>query len=150
MVQIRPGTPADHDRLREIQQETLEEPWPELLATAVEGPPALFVAADPNPVGYAITIPGPEDVAYLPELAIDPRRQREGIGEAILETVFDHLWSEGFEELRLTAQAADERAHQFYRAQGFEKFEVLPDEYDAGDGILFRRELGKTDSNANE
>ncbi len=141
MIEIRSGRPADHERLREIQQATLAEPWPEILETATAGGVPLFVAVDTVPIGYTIVVPGPEDVVYLPEIAIAPDRQREGHGSALLGAVCDELASDGYDELRLTAEASDERAREFYRQNGFEPIERLPDEYESGDGVLFARDL---------
>lgn len=141
MTEIRPGRESDLDRLREIQRETLDEPWEGLLEMALDAPLSLIVLAEGTPIGYAVAIPGPEGQVYLPEIAIHPDRQREGHGSHLLQAVCVDLAWEGYEELRLTAQAADEAARGFYRANGFEAIDRLPDEYERGDGILFARSL---------
>lgn len=58
---IREARPDDLPALRAIQAVALAEPWPELLAVAVDGPPPLLVDADPNPVGYALAVAGDAD-----------------------------------------------------------------------------------------
>jgi len=141
MIDLRRGTWDDLDRLRAIQTTALDEPWPELLETAVGGYPPVYVAVDHEPVGYAVVVPGPETVAYLPELAVALERQREGYGSALLEYVCTELAGDGYDQLRLSVLATDERARQFYEQCGFEAIERLPDEFERGDGILLAREL---------
>ncbi|MFC6721687.1 GNAT family N-acetyltransferase [Halobacteriaceae archaeon SHR40] len=141
MLELRRGTRGDLDRLRQIQARTLAEPWPELLASAVGGYPPVFVAVDHQPVGYAIVIHGPETVAYLSELAVAPDRQGEGYGSKLLEYVCEELAADGYDRLRLSVLASDERARQFYSDCGFEQVERLPDEFERGDGILLAKEL---------
>lgn len=141
MIELRRGTRDDLDRLRQIQTTALAEPWPELLESAVGGYPPVYVAVDHQPVGYAIVIPGPETVAYLPELAVAPDRQREGHGSALLEYVCTDLAADGYHQLRLSVLATDERARRFYDDAGFDQVERLPDEFERGDGLLLAKDL---------
>lgn len=141
MVEIRPGRPEDGTRLRKIQAATIAQPWPELLDAALVGPPPLHVAVDgtETPVGYAIVVPGSGSVAYVPELAIAPQRQGEGVGSALLDAVCDSLREDGYEELRLTVREIDDGARAFYRDNGFEKLDHLPDHFENCDGFLLGR-----------
>lgn len=141
MVKITQATAVDGDRVREIQQRALPEPWPEILDAALGGFPPLFVAVDGEPVGYAIVMPGPEETAYLIEFAVAPGRQREGYGSALLETVIQEQQAEGYERLALTVRAVDDDAMRFYEQHGFETEERLPEEYSSGAGFLFVRDL---------
>jgi len=140
MVRIRPADPADLDRLREIQAAALAEPWPELLDTAVDGPLPVLVAEDDRPVGYAIVVSG-EGRVYVPELAVDPARQREGHGSALLAALCEHLRAEGHDALRLTVQATDDEARSFYREHDFEVVERVEDHFESGDGLVLERPL---------
>lgn len=140
MTEIREGRAADLSRLRKIQSDALDEPWPELLETATDGPPPLYVICEGEPVGYAIVVGG-TDAAYVPELAIHPDRQGQGLGSALLAWLGDHLDREGYGELRLTVQASDERARGFYRERGFETVERLTEEFESGDGLVLTRSL---------
>jgi len=136
MTTVRPGRPTDRPALEQIQQQTLAEPWPELLAAALAGPPPLFVRDDGDPIGYAIVVPA-DATAYVPELAVRPDRQGEGHGGALLEhvlTAFDDR-----DEIRLTVRAVDERAQAFYRDHGFEQIDRLPNQFESGDGLLLVR-----------
>ncbi|MFC6864807.1 GNAT family N-acetyltransferase [Halomicroarcula sp. GCM10025817] len=132
---IREATTADHDRLREIQAAALDAPWPGLLDVAVDGPPTLLVITDGLVVGYALVVPD-HPVAYLAEFAVDPRLQGQGYGSQLLTALVERLREAGFETLRLTARADDERVRSFYDGFGFEKRADLPDHYDDGDGVL--------------
>lgn len=140
MTRIRTGTASDHPALREIQSAALAEPWPELLETACSGPPPLFVRDDEGPVGYVIVIPAGER-AHVPELAVHPDRQGEGHGSALLSFLFDYLDDRGVCEVRLTVEAADERARGFYESRGFEIRDRLVEEFESGDGLLLGRQL---------
>jgi len=141
MSRIRSGRPTDRDQLRTIQECALTEPWPELLETAVSGPPPLFVVEADEPVGYAIFLAETDDVAYVPELAVHPDHQGNGYGSQLVEFLFEHLSDQGYSELRLTVQVADERARGFYQSHGFEELERLDDHFQSGDGLLLGREL---------
>jgi len=137
MTEIRPARPADGDMLRTIQQRSLAEPWPELLDTAINGPLPLFVVVDEQPIGYALVLTN--GVAYMPELAIHPDRQREGHGSALLSFLCDHLADSGHTEIRLTVRASDDGARQFYAAHGFEQIERVENHFENCDGLLLAR-----------
>jgi ribosomal-protein-alanine N-acetyltransferase len=138
MTTVRPGAPQDGAALTRIQQATLAEPWPELLETALSGPPPLFVADDGEPVGYAIVV-SEGSRAYVPELAVHPDRQSEGHGSALLSALVEEF--SDHEEMRLTVRAVDERAQAFYRDHGFEQVDRIADHFESGDGLLFARPL---------
>lgn len=138
MTTVRPGRSDDRPELARIQQAALAEPWPELLETALSGPPPLFVVDDGGPVGYAIVISEAER-AYVPELAVHPDRQREGHGSTLLSALFEEFATHA--EIRLTVRAVDERTHAFYRDHGFEQVDRIDDHFERGDGLLFARPL---------
>lgn len=136
---IRAARPADEARLRAIQSAALDEPWPDLLAVSLDGTSPVFVAAtEAGPVGYALVVPD-RPTAYLAELAVAPPAQGQGHGSRLLEAVLDRFCERGFEELRLTARADDERARSFYEGFDFTVAERFPDHYDDGDGVLLVR-----------
>ncbi|WP_302081442.1 GNAT family N-acetyltransferase [Salinibaculum rarum] len=139
MTEIREGRPDDLPRLRAIQS-ALAEPWPELLATATEGPPPLYVLVDGQPVGYALVVGEQEAVAYVPEFAVHPDQQGQGYGSQLMAWLCERLTGE-YDEIRLTVQESDERAQEFYRAHEFEQLERLADHFESGDGLLLARPL---------
>lgn len=141
-ARVRPGERADLPQLRRVQAATLAEPAPDLLrAAAADGPPALFVAEDPVPVGYAILVAG--ETAYLPELAVAPARQGEGVGTALLGALVRAVdeWEGSPDRLRVTARAGDDRAKRFYQSRGFAVTERLPDFFESAAGVVMVREL---------
>jgi ribosomal-protein-alanine N-acetyltransferase len=138
---IREGRPADEPRLRAIQSAALDEPWPDLLDVAVEGDPRLLVRdLGQGPIAYALVVPD-HPVAYLAELAVAPPLQGEGHGTQLLAALLTRLQANGFETVRLTARADDQRVRSFYDSFDFEVVEELPDHYDDGDGVLLVRSL---------
>lgn len=142
-MSVRESEPTDLPRLRAIQSSALDEPWPDLLEMAVEGPLTCHVIADGEPLGYAIVVTREGDVAYVPELAIRPDRQGEGLGSQLLSTLCTRLAAAGHEQLRLTVQASDRRARHFYADHGFETLERLADHFENGDGLLLARPLNE-------
>lgn len=150
-ARVRDGRTADLPALKAIQTTVLAEPWAELLAVAPDGPPILLVVTpeaagteveSDQPVGYALAVTdGDDDAAYLAELAVAPDHQGEGYGSALVAALVERLRDAGVDELRVTVRVVDEDARGFYRAQEFERRERLPDHYDAGDGLLFARDL---------
>jgi len=140
-MRVREGDPADLPRLREIQGAALAEPWPELLPAALEGPLPVYVVEDGAPVGYVVVVTDGESVAYLPELAVDPARQREGHGSRLLAALRDRLTAAGYDELRVTVRASDCGARAFYADRGFERIDRLDGHFEGGDGLLLALSL---------
>jgi ribosomal-protein-alanine N-acetyltransferase len=132
---VREGRPADLPHLRAIQSAALAEPWPELLETAVEGPPPLFVVDDGEPLGYAVVVPGGGSVAYVPELAVHPDNQRDGYGSRLLDRLRTR-YTAGGGQLRLTVRADDRGARAFYADHGFRVVDRLDGYFEAGDGLV--------------
>jgi ribosomal-protein-alanine N-acetyltransferase len=141
MTAIREAGPDDGQRLRAIQTAALDEPWPELLETALDGPPLCLVAAAPEPVGYALVV-ADDATAYVAEFAVAPAHQSQGYGSTLMRALCSRLDADGHERVRLTVRADDERARSFYDDHGFETVERVPDHYvDGGDGCLLVRPL---------
>lgn len=139
---VRPARPGDEPRLRAIQAVVLAEPWPELLAIAVDGPPVCLVYADPEPTGYALCVVDADGVdAYLAELAVADGYRGEGRGSTLVAALVERLREAGVERLRATVRSVDERARSFYADVGFEESERLPDHYAECDGVAMVREL---------
>ncbi|RLM97456.1 N-acetyltransferase [Haloarcula sp. Atlit-7R] len=137
---IREARPEDEARLRAIQTNTLDEPWPELLGVGIDGPPLVLVLDIGEPLGYALVVPDPP-VAYLAEFAIAPGKQGQGLGTALMDGLLDRLRTREFETVRLTARTDDEQARGFYDGFGFSVADELPGHYDDGDGVLLVRDL---------
>jgi ribosomal-protein-alanine N-acetyltransferase len=138
---IRPAVPTDEPRLRAIQSAALDDPWAELLAVAIDGAPHVLVVDEgEGAIAYTLTVPD-HPVAYVAELAVAPGMQGQGYGTELLSTLLDELRDSGFETVRLTARADDDRLRSFYREFDFTVEDKLSDHYsDGGDGVLLVRE----------
>jgi len=139
---IREAVTADEPRLRAIQSAALDDPWAELLDVAIDGHPHVLVVDEgEGPIAYTLTVPD-HPVAYVAELAVAPAMQGQGYGTELLSALLDRLRERGFETVRLTARADDERVRSFYDDFGFTAVDELPEHYDdGGDGVLLAREL---------
>lgn len=140
---IREVRPSDHSRLRTIQQATLSDPSPDLLAAAVDGPLVALVRLDSTGriVGYVVAVAG-DGRAYLPELAVAPDAQGVGHGTALLSAIRDRLREDGVETVRVTARADDSRVRAFYEERGFAAVEHVADHYaDGTDGVVYECRL---------
>jgi len=139
MARIRRGEPSDGEALCGIQGRAITEPVPALLSAALSGPPPLFVVDERGPVGYAVVVPG-GDVAYVPELAIHPDRQGEGLGSRLVEHVAAAF--DGHRELRVTVRTVDDGAQRFYDALGFDRQGRVEGQFENCDGLVMARSLG--------
>lgn len=141
---VRPARATDGPRLRQIQQDALAEPWPDLLDVALgDGPVCLVVeageAGDGAVVGYAVALTADAPVAYVPELAVDPDFQGQGYGSTLLRELLATLRGRGIERVRLTVREGDRRARSFYDEHGFETVDRVPDHFATGDGLVLER-----------
>jgi ribosomal protein S18 acetylase RimI-like enzyme len=73
-----------------------------------------------------------------PELAIAvvPNRRGRGLGEALLEALFERARADGYRALSLSVPAGDEPLVAFYEKHGFARVHE-----DGGDSVTMRREL---------
>jgi ribosomal-protein-alanine N-acetyltransferase len=137
---IRPATPADAAVLARLQTH-LAEPSPALLdawsSDAVPSPATVLVstAAADRPVGYLLAVPG-DGAAYVAELVVAPDHRREGRARALLSTYVAGV--EG--SVTVTVDPENEAARSLYRDCEFERAGRLPDFFDDGDAVLYRRD----------
>jgi len=139
---IRDATPADRPALARLQS-VLSEPSPELLDSALDGTAltpatALVSTTDENeadPVGYLLAVPG-DGTTYVGELVVAPARRREGRARALLAACAERT----DDALTVTVAPDNEAARSLYRECGFEKRERLPDFFDGGAAIRYRRD----------
>lgn len=118
---VRPIRPGDEAAVRALQS-VLEYADPDLPAAAIDGPYVGRVAleagtgggAEPEVVGYAIALPGPE--ATLSELAVAPDSRRSGIGRTLVDAIG---YAAGAERLFVATPVDAEDAHAFYESLGF-------------------------------
>jgi ribosomal protein S18 acetylase RimI-like enzyme len=119
---------------------------PELFLTLARHAPDLFLVAE-GPQGSGLdgfvlaSSAGDDDVRIL-LLAVDPSRQRAGVGRRLLKALEGALWSRGARSVRLEVRAENEAARAFYRAHAFQEERVEAGLYEDGhDAVLMRRRL---------
>ena len=148
---IRPAIPADRATLVRLQS-FLPEPSPGLLdnaldAAALTPATALVSTADADadgdgnggePVAYLLAVPG-DGTTYVAELVVDPEHRREGRAQALLSACAGRAGDDAH-ALTVTVAPDNEAARSLYRACGFERVERLPDFFDVGDAVLYRRD----------
>lgn len=96
---------------------------------------AFFVVAETlsAAVGYAFVTVGPgysswatgDRAATLETISVLPEHRGAGVGEALLETVWERLAEDGIEDLAITTAATNIDSHRFYERQGFSKSFVI-------------------------
>lgn len=106
-----------------------------------------LVAADAQgPAGFAVMRFGDER-AHLVLLAVQPRRQRQGVARQLLSWLLESARAAGIAELSLELRAGNAAARAFYRASGFGDAGLLPDYYRNGEAALrMRRVLRRSDA----
>ncbi len=140
MPTVRAGEPEDLAALRRIQAVAIAEPWTGLLEAATGHGPRLRVVETDRPVGYAVALVA-DDLAYVPELAVDPAAQGQGLGSHLVDSLLEELTADGIERVRLTARADDHRACSFYESLDFEAVDRVTDQFASGDGVVFEWKL---------
>jgi len=148
-VAVRPIRSDDRPALEAIQVATLTDPLPDLLDLAADGAiPGLVAVADGVPVGYLLATVADER-SYLPELAVAPARQREGVGSRLLAAACDRLSTQGVATVRLTTRSNDDRARTFYEGRGFTAVGRVEEHYaDGTDGVVYERALDARNGNS--
>lgn len=144
MTRVRLATPADASALVRLQS-CLSEPSPALLAGALEAtegaaPATVLVSTDgaDDPVAYLLAVPG-DGRTYVAELAVAPGNRREGRATALLSAC-----AADAERLTVTVAPDNEAARSLYRSVGFERVRRLPDFFDDGPALLYRRDASAT------
>ncbi|MFB6101889.1 MAG: GNAT family N-acetyltransferase [Haloplanus sp.] len=137
---IRPAKPTDATTLTRLQSQ-LRERSPNLLAGALDAADlspttALVSTADGSPVGYLLAVPG-DDAVYIAELVVDPAHRREGRAKALLSACAARTDAE---RLTVTVAPENEAAQSLYRSCGFERVRRLPDFFEDGPAVLYRRD----------
>jgi ribosomal protein S18 acetylase RimI-like enzyme len=101
-----------------------EDRWRRILA-GVQPPAFTLVAeADGAAIGFCSALPSRDDDATertgeIAALYVDPRRWREGFGEALVDEALARMARAGWAEATLWVLEANDQALAFYRARGF-------------------------------
>ena len=92
-------------------------------------PATFFVVAEDGdrPIGYAFVTVGSgyaawqtgDRLAELETLSVLPEHRGDGVGAALLDSVWEHLAELGIEDLAITAAKTNLDSHRFYERHGF-------------------------------
>jgi ribosomal protein S18 acetylase RimI-like enzyme len=94
-------------------------------------------------VGYGLVLlHGATALAHLYSIAVDPKRQGEGIGSVLLEACEDAARTAGRAVLRLEVRPDNKVAIRVYRAAGYREIGTYPDYYeDHSDALRMEKQL---------
>jgi [ribosomal protein S18]-alanine N-acetyltransferase len=122
-LNVRPATPEDISAIVAIQQKNPQAAeWKESdyarLAEAPSGVLLVAEAAAGQILGFAAA-QGVADEAELQNLAVDPERQRHGLGQALLEGVHRRLRAAGIKRIYLEVRPSNESALALYQSSAY-------------------------------
>jgi len=138
---IRAARPADAPALERLQS-FLPEPSPDLLESALDDgalTPAMALVSTAEadaPVASLLAVPG--DAVYVAELVVAPEHRREGRARALLDACAARTGPDA--TLTVTVAPDNEAARSCYRACGFEEDGRVPDFFEDGDAVRYRRD----------
>lgn len=124
MLVVEPVRNSDLDPVVRLAVRTLRQQYdPEWLAQHLQRRRGAFLVARDIPtnqvVGFALAERRDPLEGHVLALAVEPVRQREGIGTALLGQVRDEMARRGAWRLTLEVRADDPEAQSFYRRHGF-------------------------------
>ena len=135
-VAVRRASRADLLDVFRIEKRSFPQPWPYAAFERFLDVPGFLVAADDEVVGYVVADTMPNhgaDIGHVKDLAVDPDRRGEGIGQLLLSEALGALFVDGASRVKLEVRAGNDRARALYREFGFETHHVVPGYYDDGE-----------------
>ena len=121
MITIRNAKMDEFHALEEISVSSMSEPWKEAdFMSAEKNEYALILAAveEDMTAGYAVGYFA-ADEAELPSIAVSPQMRRHGIGDALLNELFNQVKARGAAKLFLEVRESNEAAIALYEKNGF-------------------------------
>lgn len=118
-MNIRPLLATDLDALLALDAATNPHPWDRLQwQDSLARHRCLGLEDAGKLAGFIVALPLPDEAELL-LIAINPSRQRQGLGRQLLAGLCMSLLSEGKERLLLEVRESNLRARQFYATAGF-------------------------------
>ncbi len=156
-MRVRPAVPGDRDRIREILVATARFTAQEIgwamelvdlvLAGTKKNEYEAHVLEDDGVHGYVLFGPTPmtDGVFDLYWIAVDPRRQREGLGQILLRFVENEVRRQ--EGRMLLIETSSKRSYaptvRFYQRAGYREISRIKDFYRIEDDkVVFSKNLG--------
>lgn len=143
-VSLRPALPGDCERMAELEELSLENPWSAVsLCESLGEPSALSWIAEcgRDVVGFAVGRTA-GDEAELLRIAVDPAWRRSGIGGELLARFLKSSLEGRLACVHLEVRAENSPARRLYERLGFVLAGVRTGYYaDGTDAALYRRDL---------
>lgn len=126
MLQVRPATIADRDRVTQIALACDPEDWlPESFDQLLQDPKTGLMVAEAESgrmIGcFAYEWHDDRQQAYMMGMRIDPAEQGHGMGSAFCKAQIDALTAAGARRLTLLSEHQNLRAHRMVERNGFVK-----------------------------
>lgn len=143
-IEIRTADRADLLEIFRIEKRSFGQPWPYAAFEQFLGSAGFLVAEDETVVGYAVAdtvsdhgIP----IGHIKDIAVEPDRQREGIGRTLLSHGLTRLATAGVRQVKLEVRRSNQAARSLYESFGFEIHHVRSGYYDDGEDayVMVRR-----------
>lgn len=144
---IRQMQAQDVPAIAALEKVCFSDPWSEKsIATELENPLSYWLVAEDN--GYIAGYVGSQavlDAADMMNLAVSPDYRRQGIGEALVMGLVDHLQRQNVIALLLEVRVSNAPAIALYHKFGFEQVGRRPRYYHnpREDALILRKELVK-------
>jgi ribosomal protein S18 acetylase RimI-like enzyme len=131
---IRPAAAADVSAIESIVERAYA-----IYVKRIGGPPGpmhhdyaekvrdcdVFVYDDDGTVAGLLVLIAERDRLLLENVAVDPDRQGEGVGRALLDFAEAHALDTGLEEVRLFTHVKMTENQALYRARGYREYERM-------------------------
>lgn len=133
----------------QLERECFAVPWTEeALREELDNPNALFLAAVDEQTGETAGYLGCHlilDEGYIANVAVSPKRRREGIGDLLVRGLIDQAKDRGASFLTLEVRASNQPAIALYRGCGFQPVGTRPNFYEKPreDALLMTLQFSK-------
>ncbi len=143
-MEIRNMREADVPQIAELEKACFHDPWSEKsVASELENPLSCWlVAADGEKIAGYIGSQTVLDGADVMNVAVDPVYRRQGVAQALMETLVSRVKEKGAMCLALEVRASNDPAIALYRKLGFVQVGRRPNYYrnPREDALILRKE----------
>ena len=135
----------DVPAIAELERQCFTDPWSEnSIASEVDNPLSYWlVAEDDGRIAGYVGSQSVLDTADMMNLAVSPDYRRQGIGQALVNALADHLRQKNVIALLLEVRVSNEPAIALYQKLGFVQVGRRPRYYHnpREDALILRKEL---------
>lgn len=133
-IVLRPMTSRDLAAVCAIEQQVQYAPWTEkLFSDGLERHWCLVAESAEKIVGFAV-VQFVVDEASLLNIAVEPTRQKQGIGRLLLDEILAQASAKKATTVFLEVRASNQRAIQMYQQAGFNEMGLRKNYYPAANG----------------